>query len=261
MRNAILCSTALALFVGSSAIAQQRAETKKSAAPAEPKHLTIAKQLLSHLDLANTDYEHGTPSVKFTAPCESHADCSGFADALLQYSYDLDKEQFRKIFSSARPSAKRYHDAIEEENGFKDIKHVTDLKPGDFLAVKYLNRKDNTGHVMLAAGRPTRMTAPKQPVVAGTVQWEVTIIDSSESGHGPTDTRHAKGPDGKDHDGLGEGVLRIYSDAQGNIAGFAWSTVSASKFKAPDDEHLVIGRFEPPTKQAVKNADKSAATR
>jgi hypothetical protein len=247
MRSAILCSTSLVFFVCSSAIAQQRAETKKLA-PVEPKHLTIAKQLVAHLDLTNTDYEHGTPSVKFTAPCESHADCSGFADALLQYSYDLDKEQFRKIFNSGRPSAKRYHDAIEEENGFKEIKHVGDLKPGDFLAVKYFSRKDNTGHVMLAASRAVRMTSPKQPIVPGTVQWEVTIIDSSESGHGPTDTRHAKGSDGKDHDGVGEGVLRIYSDAQGDIAGFAWSTASASKFKAPDDEHLVIGRFEPPSK-------------
>src|SRR5262249_7115927 len=113
MRSAILCSAALVFFAYSSAIAQERAEAKKPA-PTEPKHLTIAKQLVAHLDLANTDYEHGTPSVKFTAPYESHADCSGFADALLQYSYGLDKDQFRKIFGSGRPSAKRYHDAIEE---------------------------------------------------------------------------------------------------------------------------------------------------
>jgi len=61
-------------FICSSAIAQERAAVKK-AAPPEPKHLTAAKQLLAHLDLGSTDYEHGTPSVKFTAPCESHADC------------------------------------------------------------------------------------------------------------------------------------------------------------------------------------------
>ena len=246
MRNATFSLATLLMLVCTSAIAQQHTEAKK-AAPAEPKHLTAAKQLVAHLDLAATNYEHGTPSVKFTAPYESHADCSGFADALLQYSYGLDKEQFRKIFNSGRPSAKRYHDAIEEENGFKEIKHVGDLKPGDFLAVKYFSRKDNTGHVMLAASSAIRMQ-PAKPIVPGTVQWEVKIIDSSETGHGPTDTRHQKGPDGKDHDGLGEGVLRIYSDAEGNIAGFAWSTVSASKFKAPDDEHLVIGRFETASK-------------
>jgi len=221
----------------------QRAEAKKIA-PAEPKHLALARQLVARLDLANTSYEHGPPSVKFTDPCEAHADCSGFADALLQQAYGLDKDQFRKIFNSSRPSARRYHDAIQEENGFQQITHVSELKPGDFLAVKYFNRKDNTGHVMLAAGQAARMKPAKEPIVAGTVQWELKVIDSSESGHGPTDTRHAKGSDGKDHDGVGEGVLRIYSDADGKILGFAWSTAAASKFKSPDDEHLVIGRFQ-----------------
>ncbi len=95
---------------------------------------------------------------------------------------------------------------------------------------------------MLVADRPRRMAA-KEPSIAGTIQWEVTIIDSSESGHGPTDTRHKKGADGKDHDGLGEGVLRIYSDTAGNVTGFAWSTQKVSKFKEPSDEHLVIGRL------------------
>ena len=28
-------------------------------------------------------------------------------------------------------------------------------------------------------------------------------------------------------------------------AGFAWSTMKASRFIAPDDEHLVLGRFVP----------------
>jgi hypothetical protein len=75
-------------------------------------------------------------------------------------------------------------------------------------------------------------------------QWEVSIIDSSHSGHGPTDTRHAKGKDGKDHDGLGEGELRLYADSQGHITGFSWSTASASKFIQPSEEHAVVGRLK-----------------
>jgi hypothetical protein len=221
----------------------QRADSSKSVA-AEPKHLAVAKQMVAHLDLANTNYEHGTPSIKFTTPYESHTDCSGFADALLTYSYGLDKDALRNIFGSARPTAARYHDAIIEQKGFKRIEHVQDIQPGDFLAVKYFARKDNTGHVMLVAGRPLRLVPTKEPTVPGTVQWEVTVIDSSESGHGTSDTRHKKGPDGKDHDGLGEGVLRLYSDAAGNVKGFAWSTQAVSKFKTPSDEELVIGHFE-----------------
>lgn len=110
------------------------------------------------------------------------------------------------------------------------------------LAVKYLKRQDNTGHVMLVAGAPRRMS-PKKPIVTGAVQWEIPIIDSSKTGHGPTDTRRHKGPGGKDHDALGAGVLRIYADQEGKVLGFTWSTLGSSEFKAPDEEHLAIGRL------------------
>ncbi len=236
-----------ALFVFVLLAISQTALAQRSTGPqaiAVPKHLAIAQSLVEHLDLQHTSYEHGAGSVSFTAPFESHTDCSGFADALLAYSYGYDKDQFRSRFGSGRPTAKRYHDAIAEEKGFKLIEHVQDMRSGDFLAVKYLNRKDNTGHVMLAASRAQRM-AEKEPIVPDTIQWSVTIIDSSESGHGPSDTRHHQGTGGKDRDGLGEGVLRIYSDAAGKVVGFAWSTLNASKVKDPSDEHLVIGRLAP----------------
>lgn len=206
--------------------------------------MTVARQFLSHLDLANTDYVHGAPRVKFTIPCESHTDCSGFADALLAHSYGFDKQEFRDIFGSGRPTAARYYDAVIQQNGFARIERVQDARPGDFLAVKYFSRKDNTGHVMLVASKPALMNRPKSPLMPGTLQWEVAVIDSSESGHGPMDTRHKRGINGKDHDGLGEGILRIYSDGVGNVVGFAWSTLTASKFKSPQDEHLVIGRLQ-----------------
>ncbi len=207
------------------------------------RHLAIAESLVAHLSLENTGYNHGEGHVSFTAPFESHTDCSGFIDALLTESYGVDKDTFREWFGSGRPTAKRYHDAIEAEKGFKRIDRVQDIRPGDLLAVKYLKRTDNTGHVMLAVSRAKQMAA-KEPNVPGTLQWEITIIDSSESGHGPSDTRHHQGPGGKDHDGLGEGVLRIYSDAGGTIAGFAWSTLKASKLKDPSDEHLLVGRLK-----------------
>ncbi len=209
-----------------------------------PKHLLVAESLVEHLDLTNTNYKHGEPEASFAAPYQCHTDCSGFVDLLLQYSYGYDKDQFKKWFSSTRPTAKRYHDAIEEQKGFQLIPHVQDMQPGDFLAVKYLSRTDNTGHVMLAADRPVKIS-PQEPVVPGTTQWKVTVIDSSESGHGPTDTRHKRGINGKDHDGLGEGVLRLYTDAQGGVVGFTWSTLASSEIKKPTDENLLIGRLLP----------------
>jgi hypothetical protein len=243
-----LFTLSITLLVGSfnqSAYAQSPAVSH--AAATKPKHLEVAEQLVSHIDLANTDYAHGAPHVSFTAPLESHADCSGFADALLEYSYGLDKKEFRTLFGSGRPTAARYYDAVENQSGFSLVPHVQDTRPGDFLAVKYLTRKDNTGHVMIVAARPVQMERPKDPARTGSEQWKVLVIDSSESGHGPTDTRHKKGANGKDHDGVGEGQLRIYSDDGGNVTGFSWSTISASKFKSPQEEPLIIGRLRLPS--------------
>jgi cell wall-associated NlpC family hydrolase len=211
---------------------------------AKPRHLADAVALLKKLDLKDTSYEHGGGKVSFAGTVQSHTDCSGFIDALLQHSYGYDEAQFKAWFGSKRPTAARYHDQILRQNGFNFIPSIPDTRPGDLLAVKYFNRKDNTGHVMLVSGQPKKMEARK-PLIDGTEQWEVKVIDSSMSGHGTTDTRHAKGKDGKDHEGLGEGVLRIYTDKQGKIAGFSWSTLTASKFLEPKEEELVVGRLKP----------------
>jgi len=167
-----------------------------------PPHLADAQRLVQRLDLKNTNYEHGPPRVVWEGVCESHTDCSGFIDALLTHTYGYNPEAFKRWFDSHRPSARRYHDAIAEGRGFAEIKSAGDVLPGDILAIKYLVEKANTGHVMLVVDRPQQIQ-PKEPLVAGTQQWQVTVIDSSHTGHGATDTRHHKGANGKDQDGLG----------------------------------------------------------
>jgi len=218
--------------------------TLRAETAAVPRHLTEAEHLVDGLNLADTNYEHGQPSVSWDKPKASHTDCSGFIDALLMHTYHYDPNQFKVWFDSHRPSAKRYHDAIMEQRGFMQIQLISQLRPGDILAVKYFKRTDNTGHVMLVEGLPKHRKAT-EPLVDGTEQWEVQIIDSSKSGHGVTDTRHKMGADGKDHDGLGRGVFRIYTTADGKVAGFAWSTMKVSQFKEPLDEDLVMGRLVP----------------
>jgi hypothetical protein len=243
VRRPLLATFSITIFaIAGVAFAQQSLAPRQSATA--PKHLALAESLVANLDISNTNYEHGAGTVKFTAPCESHTDCSGFIDALLKQTYGFDKDQFKKWLGANRPTAHQYHDAIEGEKGFQHIEHIQDARPGDILAVKYLKRTDNTGHVMLVDRLPQKIQ-PLAPVVPGTQQWEVAVIDSSESGHGDTDTRYKKGANGKDHDGLGEGILRLYTDSAGSIAGFAWSPLKASKFKEPADEHLVIGRLRP----------------
>lgn len=209
-----------------------------------PAHLREARTMVDRLSLDQTNYEHGPPIVKWDEPKASHADCSGFMDALFMHTYHYDAAAYKRWFDSHRPSARRYHDVIVEQKGFQRLHRITEIRPGDIIAVKYLRRTDNTGHVMLAdsEAKPRQAT---DPIVEGTQQWEVAVIDSSKSGHGVPDTRHKKGADGKDHDGLGRGVLRLYSHSDGSIAGFAWSTMKVSEFKMPDNEDVVVGRLMP----------------
>ena len=210
---------------------------------AAARRVATAQQLVEQLDLNNTSYEHGQGHVRFSAPPESRTDCSGFIDHLLMHDDGYTPADFKHWLGSGRPNAARYHDAIVEGRGFSRVTKVADLKAGDLLAIKYLTRTGNSGHLMLAVDAPRRVSATP-PQVDGTTQWVVTVVDSSESGHGPTDTRHKRGAGGKDHDGLGRGVFRVYADGTGEVAGFAWSTTKASHYVVPSDEHLVMGRFE-----------------
>jgi hypothetical protein len=212
--------------------------------PVEPVHLREVRQLLEQLDLSRTSYEHGPGEVSWQSPVASHTDCSGLIDHLLMHGYGYTPEAFTRWFASRRPSARRYFDAIAAGKGFTQVDSVQALQPGDLIAVKYLQRTDSTGHIMIVAQSPQPM-ATTAPSVPGTQQWRVSVIDSSESGHGTSDTRHKLGAGGRDHDGLGQGVLRLYADAQGKVAGFSWSVLPKSLFKGPDTEPLVIGRLQP----------------
>lgn len=229
---AVTCAVALAsgLFAGE---------------PGPPKHLAAATDLVARIALENTSYNHGDPEVSWDGKARSFADCSGFVDELLKHSYGYTAADFKRWFDSHRPSARRYHDAIVAHTGFDEVSGPAAARPGDFIAVKYLRRTDDTGHIMLVVEAPRRIAAGK-PVVPGTEQWAVTVIDSAMTGHGATDTRHQRGAGGRrDHEGLGEGVLRLYAGADGRVAGFSWSTEAVSKFEQPELEHVVIGRLVP----------------
>ena len=91
--------------------------------------------------------------------------------------------------------------------------------------------------------RETSHSGKSRPGDSHGEAWLVTVIDSSESGHGPTDTRHKKGPDGRDHDGVGRGVLRLFADEQGRINGFSWSALASSAFRGPEEEPVALGRL------------------
>ena len=73
-------------------------------------------------------------------------------------------------------------------------------------------------------------------------QFEVRILDSSRTGHGPTDSRHyAKG---RFHSGVGQGLMRLYTNPAGTITGYSWSTTKASQIYLMNERDLVVGRLD-----------------
>lgn len=209
-----------------------------------PPHLVAAEELVEHVQPVDSSYQHRHTLVHWgdhgRGRYESHADCSGLVNRLLEHAYGIAPAELDHWLDSGRPKASSYHRAIAERNGFERITRVEEVLPGDIIAIRYPRGSGNTGHVMIVADVP-RARPATPPVIAGTRQWEVSIIDSTTSDHGQGDTRHSAS--GHFHPGVGRGVIRLYTDAAGHVVGHTWSTSSHSPYREQQARHVEIGRL------------------
>ena len=209
--------------------------------------LAAAQELLTQVAPENTSYKHKEPVVRWSTdpanPAWCHTDCSGLIIALLEHNDpQFDGDAFKRWLNARRPTARRFYDAIAEGKGFQRIEKISDVQPGDIIAMKYQPGGENTGHTMLVAGAPHQIAAV-EPLSEGTTQWLVTIIDETGSGHGPNDTRRLEG--GKFRSGLGQGEFRLYAHPDGTLAGYAWSAHPRSQFYGADGDRVVaVGRLQ-----------------
>lgn len=216
---------------------------------APPAILAAAEALVSQVAPEHTSYKHKEPEVRWSTdpanPAYCHTDCSGLIIALLEHCYlvSFNDGAFRRWLGARRPTARRFYDAMVEERGFKRITTPGETRPGDMIAMKYPPGGENTGHIMVVAEAPRRADAATPPLVEGTEQWLVPIIDETGSGHGAGDTRLQA--DGTFRGGLGRGVFRLYARPDGSIAGYTWSASTKAKYYANEERLLAIGRFDP----------------
>jgi hypothetical protein len=175
---------------------------------------------------------------------ENRTQCSSFVTRVLKQAYQWNDADFRTWFGSNSPSAANYHDAIVAQNGFSVIQKIGGIKAGDIIAVKYQSDPTSTGHAMIAKTTATKR-APTSPLIKGTFQYEIEVIDSSKSGHGTSDTRLMA--DKTWDTGAGTGTLRLYADNTGTITGYTWSTAKNSTYYGlKSNHHLAIGRLALP---------------
>ncbi|MCW8130877.1 MAG: hypothetical protein KIS92_11040 [Planctomycetota bacterium] len=223
----------------------------RAEAPAPPKHAELAAAIAREIKPEHNQYAHKELSIVWKDEANpayaNHTDCSGFLNLLLAKAYDYTPEDLRAWTGRSRPLAKTWRQTIADGKGFAPVAKVADLRAGDVIAIAYEPGNKNTGHVLLAAG-PAKQLDAKKPLVEGTSQWEVPVIDSSMSPHGPKDTRRIDAKTSAT--GVGRGELRLYADAQGAPAGYAWSFYANSEFHAVKERPLAMGRlikdYKPP---------------
>jgi hypothetical protein len=194
----------------------------------------------------NTSYTHKTPIVKWkgingASEYECRTDCSGLINQLIKQAYNIDDATFNKwMKKKKRAYAKDYYNQILKGNGFQGYSNIKDARPGDVIAIKFPKLMDDTGHIMLISEAPQKMEA-SAPLVEGTKQWKVKIIDETTGGHGTTDSRYVEGK--KYRGGIGTGLFRIYTDNDGEIKGYTWSPEKGSTYQQADIRKVIIGRI------------------
>ena len=205
-----------------------------------PKHLALARELVENIKPENNRYSGGDDMIGFPGDFLSNkysmrADCSGFLIALFERAKYTTRSQMS--FLNWSPSRKKlksedFLHSIENEKGFKRIKSIDHMRPGDVLAIELLNAEDKskagvTGHVALINSIPKK-TLPRKPIVEGTRQFEVSLIDSNEEPAGEDDTRVIDSSN--KIQGLGKGTVRLYADAAGEVVGLARTFKNSNRF-------------------------------
>jgi len=173
---------------------------------------------------------------------ENRTTCSNFLTRVLKQSYGFSDTDLKTWLGATNPAVIRYYTAIVEENGFLRISNIDDVLPADIVAVAHPPGGTVTGHVSIAISAPVPRISTT-PIVPGTYQYELEIVDSSSSGHGPLDTRRL--PNGEWQQGAGIGIMRLYTDEEGVIVGHTWSTYSTSLYYDETTRPIAIGRLPP----------------
>ena len=221
-------------------------------------HLIQGQQLVAALNssaantnLYGTDYataQNGTSArIDWTgSPRTAISECSTFLTLLLEHTYGYSSSVFAARTGHTSPTAAVYHDDIAAGKSFAKLSGPANLLPGDTIAVKYPAGQESTGHVMtvvsVGSWQP-RSNSAQTFLTAGYSEilgyYDVTVMDSTASFHGPADTRAGK------PGGIGIGVARFYVGAGFSFTGYTWSTDNTSAYySAANSGHLTaFGRW------------------
>ncbi len=244
------CITIL-LFATVSAFAQD--------SEAIPKHLELARELVATVKPENNKYvvfHHTGVRWKgdlFTSENSVNTMCVGLVTAVLERAKSPSVDKVRSNTQWKHElRVNNYHEAIYRELGFNRISKLGNVMPGDIFAFSCKDAcsvtdanenatSDIQGHITFVDDKPI-LKNPTPPLIDGTLQWLLPVIDSSPGPHGVNDTRWR--PAGEPRvSGVGRGTLRIYTDLDGVPVGYT-SGPNAKKLHTVQDRPIVFGRAQ-----------------
>ncbi|WP_437278358.1 FG-GAP repeat protein [Sorangium sp. So ce375] len=233
---------------------------------APPGHLLSARSFVEHtadmpfvLDKTDTN-RFGTPSsidwASFTGATQG---ASLFTLSLLNSDSTLTTSTLRGWWGSTSPTSTSLYGHVLAGNHFRRLSNVGDILPGDLLVINYTD--GGSGHTAIVDAAPTPIAPAIAPVVSGTTQYSLRVIDSTSTAHGcatdpsTADTRWVPADptnpcrSGTTDGGAGRGIMRLYAVSPGlpnagELTGYSWSLTSGSAyFPQTGARPHVIGRF------------------
>jgi hypothetical protein len=217
----------------------------RTAAAQHVDHLRWAESLVDNISPENNEYNSSPSFISWAGVggarrYANRTQCATFLTELLKRGYGFTEASLDDWLGSRSPSAAAYYDAIVAENGFKRIRDPMDARAADIIAIRYPAGESSTGHIAILRRAP-RVKLPVSPFVAGTFQLEVSVVDSTSTQHGSSDSRYSSG--GRWSSGAGYGVMRLYTNTSDTIVGHTWSTAAVTAYYPATVRQVVIGRL------------------
>lgn len=224
-----------------------------AAEEAVPKYLELARELVATVKPENNKYEfNGPEGVRwkgdlFTSENSVRTACAPFVDAMFERAKDPTVDVIKSHISFYQRTKylriMDWYEASMKGWGLRKVETLNEVQPGDLFIFACLDKcstsqGDVLGHITIVDVKPKKAAA-KTPVVEGTEQWELTVIDSTDLAHDRNDTRFV--PKGeKKITGVGRGTYRIYTDASGIPVGY--TNGFGTKYNAIAMRPIVISR-------------------
>ncbi len=231
-----------------------------SASASAKDHVDVALEFVNNAQ----GNEWGTPcSITWSGPNGSGA--SGTTKAACFFTLSLMKamnyteKDVYSMWESTSPTSDYYFDLINMspaygapapriETFFRRITRAVDIQKGDVIAIGA--NLTFAGHTMMVAGAPQELRQQIEPRYAGTRQYAVPIVDSTNTSHGcnvsyPDSRWEGQCTGGFMQSGAGTGTVRLYTDSMtGILLGYTWSvTSSPSSYYSPSTRPYRVGRL------------------